>query len=72
LLKPYAAGHSAPVEAIESVADLTGTLADHPPFETIRPVVIQLLYFVAMYSVFDAFAVIFGNAIRGAGIRGFR
>jgi MATE family multidrug resistance protein len=38
-----------------------------PTFEEIRPAVTVLLRFVAAYSVFDAMAIVFGNAIRGAG-----
>ncbi len=41
--------------------------SDPSEFEQVRPVVTQLLYFVAMYSVFDAMAIVFGSAIRGAG-----
>jgi multidrug resistance protein, MATE family len=48
----------------ESAAEVA---TGQPTFEQLRPVAIRLLYFVAMYSVFDALAVIFGNAIRGAG-----
>jgi MATE family multidrug resistance protein len=40
---------------------------EHPAFDLVRPVVIQLLGFVATYCVFDAMAICFGNAIRGAG-----
>lgn len=36
-------------------------------FERIRPVVIDLLKFVAVYSVFDAMAITFASALRGAG-----
>ncbi|MFG0335164.1 MAG: MATE family efflux transporter [Maioricimonas sp. JB049] len=36
-------------------------------FAEIRPVVVVLLRFVAIYSVFDALAIVFGSAIRGAG-----
>lgn len=36
-------------------------------FEKIRPLIIKLLWFVAIYSLFDAMAIIFGSAIRGAG-----
>jgi multidrug resistance protein, MATE family len=35
--------------------------------EQMRPMVVQLLYFVALYSFFDAMAVVFGSAVRGAG-----
>ena len=36
-------------------------------FEQVRPIVVTLLKFVAAYSFFDAMAIIFGSAIRGAG-----
>lgn len=36
-------------------------------FEQMRPLVTQLLYFVVLYSFFDAMAVVFGSAVRGAG-----
>ena len=36
-------------------------------FEAIRPLITNLLRFVAVYSLFDAMAIIFGAAIRGAG-----
>lgn len=36
-------------------------------FKLIRPVVITLLWFVAAYSLFDAMAIVFGSALRGAG-----
>jgi multidrug resistance protein, MATE family len=36
-------------------------------FETVRPIIIRLLQFVAIYSIFDAMAIIFSSAIRGAG-----
>jgi MATE family multidrug resistance protein len=67
LLKPYAAHETSAVTASMTAEEILKANAEHPPFEVVRPVVIQLLYFVAMYSVFDALAVIFGNAIRGAG-----
>jgi MATE family multidrug resistance protein len=41
--------------------------ADHPDFSQVKPVVISLLYFVSAYCFFDAMAIVFGNAIRGAG-----
>jgi MATE family multidrug resistance protein len=41
--------------------------ADPAEFEGIRQTVIVLLRFVAVYSFFDAMAIIFGSAIRGAG-----
>ncbi|WP_437187230.1 MATE family efflux transporter [Planctomicrobium sp. SH668] len=36
-------------------------------FEEMRPIIIVLLQFVAFYTFFDAMAIIFGSAIRGAG-----
>lgn len=36
-------------------------------FQEIRPIIIQLLWFVAVYSLFDAMAIVFGAALRGAG-----
>jgi MATE family multidrug resistance protein len=36
-------------------------------FEQVRPIVVTLLKFVAAYSFFDAMAIIYGSAIRGAG-----
>ena len=36
-------------------------------FAKIRPLIIRLLWFVAIYSLFDAMAIIFGSALRGAG-----
>lgn len=36
-------------------------------FAEIEPIVIQLLRFVAVYTLFDAMAIVFGSAIRGAG-----
>lgn len=41
--------------------------SDPVEFETIRPIVATLLLFVTAYSFFDAMAVVFGSAIRGAG-----
>lgn len=38
--------------------------ADSPE---LRQLVVVLLWFVSLYALFDAFAIIFGNAIRGAG-----
>ncbi len=67
LLTPYAAAKPPEELAAMSTEQIAAYTKEHPPFEQVRPVVIKLLYFVAMYSVFDALAVIFGNAIRGAG-----
>lgn len=36
-------------------------------FQRIRPLVVKLLWFVAVYSLFDAMAIVFGAALRGAG-----
>ena len=41
--------------------------SDAATFELMRPVVKTLLVYVVLYSFFDAMAVIFGSAIRGAG-----
>lgn len=41
--------------------------SDPAEFEALRPVVINLLYFVSLYAFFDGMAVIFGSATRGAG-----
>ncbi len=41
--------------------------ANATEFKEIRPVVIKLLWFVAAYSLFDAMAIVFGSALRGAG-----
>jgi MATE family multidrug resistance protein len=41
--------------------------SDQAEFEQLRPIVTTLLYFVTAYSFFDAMAVVFGSAIRGAG-----
>lgn len=40
---------------------------DVESFDHVRPVVVVLLRFVAFYSFFDAMAIVFGSAIRGAG-----
>lgn len=53
LLAPYALGATKPEE--------------REKFEKVREVVIVLLRFVAVYSFFDAMAIIFGSAIRAAG-----
>lgn len=36
-------------------------------FEEIRPIVVVLLRFVAVYTFFDAMAIVYGSAVRGAG-----
>jgi MATE family multidrug resistance protein len=36
-------------------------------FEELKPIVVTLLRFVALYTFFDAMAIIFGSAVRGAG-----
>ncbi|HWL07628.1 MAG TPA: MATE family efflux transporter [Planctomicrobium sp.] len=36
-------------------------------FKEIRPIVIVLLQYIALYTFFDAMAIVFGSAIRGAG-----
>ncbi|WP_437205295.1 MATE family efflux transporter [Planctomicrobium sp. SH664] len=40
---------------------------DAHAYEELRPIVISLLRFVALYTFFDAMAIIFGAAVRGAG-----
>lgn len=40
---------------------------DHVTFAEIKPLVVNLLKFVAIYTLFDAMAIVFGSAIRGAG-----
>ena len=44
---------------------------DVSSFSEIRPIVVDLLKFVAIYTLFDAMAIVFGSAIRGAGETGF-
>ncbi len=41
--------------------------ADDADFKTTREIVMVLLRFVALYSFFDAMAIVFGSAIRAAG-----
>ena len=41
--------------------------ADGVNFEEVRSVVVVLLRFVALYSFFDAMAIVFGSAVRAAG-----
>jgi MATE family multidrug resistance protein len=41
--------------------------ADPKEFEPIREIALILLRFVALYSIFDTIAIIFSNAIKGAG-----
>lgn len=36
-------------------------------FLAIKPLIIKLLWFVAIYQLFDAMAIVFGSALRGAG-----
>jgi len=36
-------------------------------YDTIRPIVYDLLKFVSLYTFFDAMAVVYGSAVRGAG-----
>jgi MATE family multidrug resistance protein len=70
LLAPYEYGansHSAPEETGAPLALATGSDTREPDFAEVRAVVIVLLRFVAIYSFFDAMAIIFGSAIRAAG-----
>jgi MATE family multidrug resistance protein len=41
--------------------------ANAEEFQRIRPMVVKLLWFVAVYSLFDAMAIVFGAGLRGAG-----
>lgn len=41
--------------------------ADPEDFQNIRDLVVKLLWFVAVYSLFDAMAIVFGAGLRGAG-----
>lgn len=41
--------------------------SDPADFAEVQPLVVMLLRFVALYSFFDAMAIVFGSAIRGAG-----
>jgi len=41
--------------------------AEAAAFHEVRPIVVVLLKFVALYTFFDAMAIVFGSAIRGAG-----
>jgi multidrug resistance protein, MATE family len=71
LLRPYEAW-SPPAMAPNPPANVEIYLPevstdDHAAFSDVKPVVIQLLYFVSAYCFFDAMAIVFGNAIRGAG-----
>jgi MATE family multidrug resistance protein len=77
LLAPYEYGannRSANVKAPVAATPATATLTDSPrkpDFAEVRSVVIVLLRFVAIYSFFDAMAIIFGSAIRAAGDTAF-
>lgn len=61
LLAPYEYG------ANSHPAGPTGESGEVADFAEVRSVVIVLLRFVAIYSFFDAMAIIFGSAIRAAG-----
>lgn len=41
--------------------------SERSDFEELEPIVIYLLRFVALYSIFDAMGILFSSAIRGAG-----
>ena len=41
--------------------------ADPATFEQVRPMAIKILYFVALYCMFDTMNVIFASALKGAG-----
>ena len=69
LLAPYEMG----IEKQSQLASISGPapgemiIAERPDFSEVRSVVVVLLRFVAIYSFFDAMAIIFGSAIRAAG-----
>jgi MATE family multidrug resistance protein len=69
LLAPYEYGaNSRTAEAAEVASALVVENGpDKENFAEVRAVVIVLLRFVAIYSFFDAMAIIFGSAIRAAG-----
>jgi MATE family multidrug resistance protein len=48
-------------------AGLFAPLGDHGSFAPIRAATVLLLRFVALYSVFDSFNIVFGSALKGAG-----
>lgn len=54
------------ISLLPFVSDLEGTHSAQS-IQDILPLVKQLLVFVAIYSVFDALAVVFASALRGAG-----
>lgn len=41
--------------------------ANAADFAKVRPLIVQLLWFVAVYQLFDAMAIVFGSGLRGAG-----
>lgn len=71
LLAPYEYGaNQSLTEAAKTEVhadDSATAAATKPDFAEVRAVVIILLRFVAVYSFFDAMAIIFGSAIRAAG-----
>lgn len=79
LLAPYEYGANRPSAAkaqvdiaqeTQDIAKQDATTTANPPepdFAEVRAVVIILLRFVAIYSFFDAMAIVFGSAIRAAG-----
>ena len=64
LLAPYEYGANREAAKIATALDQVKPVED---FAKVRSVVIILLRFVAIYSFFDAMAIIFGSAIRAAG-----
>ncbi len=80
LLAPYEYGANSRLAAAKDVSESvptaakasTGGKSNRPvDFAEVRAVVIVLLRFVAIYSFFDAMAIIFGSAIRAAGDTAF-
>jgi multidrug resistance protein, MATE family len=72
LLAPYEYGADSHAGESNAVAEVASALAvenaaEQENFAEVRTVVIILLRFVAIYSFFDAMAIIFGSAIRAAG-----
>lgn len=51
-------------ELLMSPYAVEGNAAD---FDKLRPTIVTLLWFVAVYQLFDAMAIVFGSALRGAG-----
>ena len=80
LLAPYEYGANSRLANAKDVSEIVPTVANASSggksnrpvdFAEVRSVVIVLLRFVAIYSFFDAMAIIFGSAIRAAGDTAF-